>query len=262
MYCFHEYPPLCSKVPTTMTLEEKYRLEILHQDNHTLIINKCSSDIVQGDKTGDVPVSERIKSYLKEKYNKTGNVFCGVVHRLDRPTSGVLLFARTSKALSRLNDQFRSKTTQKTYWALVERKPEKHADTLEHWLLKNEKQNKSYVVAPDRRDAKRAALTYRYLISSEYYHLLEIELLTGRHHQIRCQLAHIGCPIKGDVKYGATRSNSDGSIHLHARKLCFVHPTTKQTISIEAPVPHDKLWGIIERQLTNYPSFHSAQTQL
>lgn len=224
-------------------------LEILYEDNHLLIVNKKASDIVQGDKTGDVTMPDHIKAYLKEKYKKPGNVFCGVVHRLDRPTSGAVVFARTSKALERLNAQFRDKNTSKVYWAIVDAKPPKHSDTLVHFLKKNEKQNKSYPSLTEVAGSKKAILTYRLLASSEKYHLLEIELETGRHHQIRVQLATIGCKIKGDVKYGARRSNSDGSIGLHARFLEIDHPTTKERIKITAPVPTDSLWEMFEKEV-------------
>jgi 23S rRNA pseudouridine1911/1915/1917 synthase len=229
-------------------LAEKYKLEILFEDNHLLVINKKPSDIVQGDKTGDEALPDVIKAYWKEKFNKPGNVFCGVVHRLDRPTSGALVFAKTSKALSRLNEQFRDKATQKTYWAVVEKKPEKPSAFLENWLLKNEKQNKSYVQPDGNKGAKKARLQYKTLAASDKYTLLEVELETGRHHQIRCQLAQIGCIIKGDVKYGARRSNEDGSIHLHARKLVFTHPTSKEEISVVATTPkNDTLWQFFEK---------------
>lgn len=225
-------------------------IQVLHEDNHTIVVNKRHSDIVQGDKTGDEPLPEQIKKYLKEKYNKPGNVFCGVVHRLDRPTSGAIVFARTSKALERLNKQFREKETNKIYWAIVDTKPPKNQDKLINWLQKNEKQNKSYVVDNSKNgNAKEAILHYALLNSSDNYHLLEIQLETGRHHQIRCQLAHIGCVIKGDLKYGAKRSNKDGSIHLHARKLSFNHPTTKEEVSIIAPCPEDSLWSYFENAI-------------
>jgi 23S rRNA pseudouridine1911/1915/1917 synthase len=223
-------------------------LEVLHEDNHCIVVNKRPSDIVQGDKTGDEPLSERIKTYLKTKYNKPGNVFCGVVHRLDRPTSGALLFARTSKGLSRLNDQFRDKRTRKVYWAVVENMPQKEQDTLTHYLRKVEKQNKSFLCEAGARNAKKAVLHYRLLGSSSHYHLLEVELETGRHHQIRCQLAAIGCPIKGDLKYGAKRSNPDGSIHLHARALSFYHPTGGELIRCVAPVPDESLWQFFQQE--------------
>ncbi|TNE77630.1 MAG: RNA pseudouridine synthase [Bacteroidetes bacterium] len=224
-------------------------MEVLHEDNHTIVINKRSGDIVQGDKTGDEPVSERIKRYLKEKYKKPGNVFCGVVHRLDRPTTGALLFARTSKALSRLNDQFRTKDVEKIYWAVVENMPPKESDTLVHYLQRNEKQNKSYAHLKEVPNSKKAMLHYTLIAKSDNYFLLEIKLETGRHHQIRSQLSSIGCCIKGDLKYGAKRSNKDGSIHLHARRLSFDHPTTKERIVVEAPVPADKLWQEISKKI-------------
>ena len=224
-------------------------IEILHEDNHTIVVNKRPSDIVQGDKTGDEPLPEKVKQYLKEKYNKPGNVFCGVVHRLDRPTSGALVFARTSKALSRLNEQFRDKSTRKMYWAVVETMPDKKEGQLIGFLKKNEKQNKSYVSETEVAGSKKAVLAYKWLASSDKYHLLEVELDTGRHHQIRCQLANIGCIIKGDLKYGAKRSNKDGSIHLHARTLEFNHPTTHEVIKVTAPVPDEPLWKFFESAL-------------
>lgn len=224
-------------------------LQILHEDNHTIVVNKRPSDIVQGDKTGDEPLVDTIRQYLKEKYRKPGNVFCGVVHRLDRPTSGALLFARTSKALERLNAQFRDKSTRKIYWAVVEARPPKESDRLEDFLSRNEKQNKSYVCDENTRGAKRAVLRYTLKAASDRYFLLEIELETGRHHQIRCQLANIGCPIKGDVKYGARRANPDASIHLHARSLTFEHPTTREEITCTAPVPDEVLWRYFEDQV-------------
>lgn len=221
-------------------------LQVLHEDNHTIVVNKRPSDIVQGDKTGDTPLVDKVKAYIKDKYNKAGNVFCGVVHRLDRPTSGALVFARTSKALSRLNEQFRNKETKKIYWAVTENAPAEKTGKLVQFLKKNEKQNKSYATDHEVSGSKRAVLEYTVLESSDNYHLLEVRLETGRHHQIRCQLAQMGCPIKGDVKYGARRSNKDLSIHLHARKLEFIHPTTKETISVVAPCPDDALWQFFE----------------
>lgn len=221
-------------------------IDVLFEDNHVLVINKKPSDLVQGDKSGDEPLTEKAKLYLKEKYQKPGNVFIGLVHRLDRPTSGALVLARTSKALSRLNIQFRDKETNKVYWALVENKPEKPSGTLINYLVKNEKQNKSYVHNQEVKDSKKAILHYTLLASSDKYHLLEIELETGRHHQIRAQLAHIGCTIKGDLKYGSKRSNPDGSIHLHARKLTFNHPTQNTPITVIAPVPNETLWNWAE----------------
>ena len=224
-------------------------IEVLYEDNHVIVVNKKPSDIVQGDKTGDITLPDLIKEYLKEKYDKPGNVFCGVVHRLDRPTSGVVVFAKTSKALSRLNEQFREKETNKIYWAVVENKPQKNTSRLENFLRKNEKQNKSYVVKDDTKDAKKAILNYKLLCSSDKYHLLEVTLETGRHHQIRAQLANIGCIIKGDLKYGAKRSNPDNSIHLHARQLTFTHPTTKELITVVAPVTSDSLWQWFQEKI-------------
>jgi len=223
--------------------------EILYEDNHVIVLNKRPSDIVQGDKTGDTTLPDLIKVYLKEKYQKPGNVFCGVIHRLDRPTSGAVIFARTSKALERLNAQFRSKETTKTYLAIVEDLPPQETGKLVHFLKKNEKQNKSYATINEVPGSKQAILTYQLIASSENYHLLQIELETGRHHQIRCQLAAIGCKIKGDVKYGARRANKDGSIHLHAWKLGFTHPTTKERITLHAPTPADALWQFFAGQL-------------
>ena len=226
-------------------------LEVLHEDNHVIVVNKKSSDIVQGDKTGDETLADKIKVYLKTKYQKPGNVFCGVVHRLDRPTSGALVFARTSKGLSRLNEQFRDKSTKKIYWAIVEGAPENQEGKLIHYLKKNEKQNKSYASPTESPGSKKAILSYKLLLKSDRYTLLEIELETGRHHQIRVQLASIGSIIKGDLKYGAKRSNQDGSISLHARSIAFSHPTTKELIKVVAPVPDDTLWKWFESNLDN-----------
>ena len=223
-------------------------IEVLYEDNHIIVVNKSASDIVQGDKTGDVTMPDKIKEFLKEKYNKPGNVFCGVVHRLDRPTSGVVVFAKTSKALTRLNEQFRDKSTKKTYWAVVEQEPKEKLGTLVHYLKKNEKQNKSYASLTETPGSKKASLEYKLIAKSDKYFLLEIELHTGRHHQIRVQLSTIGCIIKGDVKYGARRSNTDGSIHLHARFLELHHPTTKELIKITAPVPNEPLWQWFEKK--------------
>ena len=219
---------------------------ILYEDNHAIVVNKLPSELTQGDKTGDAILPDAIKAYLKEKYQKPGNVFLGVVHRLDRPTSGALVFARTSKALERLNAQFRDKETNKVYWAIVGQKPAKNSGSLVHYLKKNESQNKSYVVAESTPGAKKAILHYKLIGSSDKYFLLEIELETGRHHQIRVQLSTIGCRIKGDVKYGAKRPNPDGSISLHARTLEFNHPTSKETLKFIAPVPNDPLWLFFE----------------
>ncbi len=218
-------------------------MTVLYEDNHIIIVNKESGEIVQGDKTGDVPLSEVVKAWIKEKYNKPGNVFLGVVHRLDRPVSGVVVFAKTSKALARLNAMFaKHDEVRKTYWALTKKRPEVEQGTLTHWLVRNEKQNKSYAYDAERPNSKKAILNYKVIGSTDRYTLIEVELLTGRHHQIRCQLAKIGCPIKGDLKYGAERSNPDGSISLLARKVEFAHPVSKKQIMIEAPLPDDALW--------------------
>jgi 23S rRNA pseudouridine1911/1915/1917 synthase len=220
---------------------------ILYEDNHVIVVNKLPSELTQGDKTGDAILPDLIKSYLKEKYQKPGNVFLGVVHRLDRPTSGALVFARTSKALERLNAQFRDKETNKVYWAIVGQKPTSASGSMVHYLKKNEAQNKSYVVAETTPGAKKATLHYQQIATSERYFLLEVQLETGRHHQIRCQLANMGCIIKGDLKYGDKRSNPDGSICLHARTLSFEHPTTKERIAVTAPLPKLGIWGAFEK---------------
>jgi 23S rRNA pseudouridine1911/1915/1917 synthase len=217
-------------------------MEILYEDNHIIAVGKAAGEIVQGDKTGDVPLSEMIKGWLKERYNKPGNVYLGVPHRLDRPTSGVVLFAKTDKALTRLNEMFRKSEVKKTYWAIVRKKDIPQEAVLTHYLVRNEKQNKSYAYDAERPGSKRAVLHYKVVAQSDRYMLLEVDLQTGRHHQIRCQLAKIGCPIKGDLKYGFDRSNPDGSISLHARRVTFVHPVSKQVVDVVAPVPHDVLW--------------------
>lgn len=217
-------------------------MEVIYEDNHLIAVNKSCGEIVQGDKTGDQPLSESLKIWLKEKYNKPGNVFVGVTHRLDRPVSGIVLFAKTSKALARLNDMFRTGAIKKTYWAIVKRYPSKPEGELTHWLVRNEKQNKSYAYDTEQPNSKKAILHYKLIARSENYFLLEIDLKTGRHHQIRCQLAKMGCPIKGDLKYGFERSNKDGGISLHARSAAFTHPVSKQEITIVAPVPNDPLW--------------------
>ena len=220
-------------------------MEVIYEDNHIIIVNKKSGEIVQGDKTGDRPLSDIVKDYIKEKYAKPGAVFLGVVHRLDRPVWGLVVFARTSKALSRLNRMFAEGEVHKTYWAIIRRegvRKEEEWQTLEHWLVRNEKQNKSYAYDHEKPNAKKAVLKYRVLSHSDNYSLLEVQLLTGRHHQIRCQLAAMGCPIKGDLKYGAPRSNPDGSISLLSRRVEFVHPVSKETIIAEAPLPDDNLW--------------------
>jgi 23S rRNA pseudouridine1911/1915/1917 synthase len=222
-------------------------MEILYEDNHIIAVNKTGNEIVQGDKTGDTPLSEIVKNYIKNKYNKPGDVFLGVTHRLDRPTSGVVLFARTSKALGRLNKMFQNKgDIKKTYWAVVDKKPPQLEGELHHWLVRNTKQNKSYASNTKQAESKEAVLSYKYISGSDKYHLLEIDLKTGRHHQIRAQLAAEGCKIKGDMKYGFPRSNPGGGIYLHARKIEFIHPVTKKEISITAPVPNDTLWKYFE----------------
>ena len=220
-------------------------MEVVYEDNHIIIVNKQSGEIVQGDKTGDRPLSDLVKDYIKEKYQKPGEVFLGVVHRLDRPVSGLVVFARTSKALTRLNKMFAEGKVRKTYWALVQNFPKEPEGTLEHWLVRNEKQNKSYAYDRERPNAKKAILKYKVIGKTDNYTLVEVQLMTGRHHQIRCQLSTMGCPIKGDLKYGAKRSNPDGSISLQSHRVEFEHPVSHETIIIEAPLPHDTLWQAI-----------------
>ena len=217
-------------------------MEVVYEDNHIIVVNKQSGEIVQGDKTGDRPLSDIVKDYIKEKYQKPGAVFLGVVHRLDRPVSGLVVFARTSKALTRLNTMFAAGEVHTTYWAIVKNTPQANEGTLEHWLVRNEKQNKSYAYNQEKPNAKKAILKYKVIGHSDNYTLLEVQLMTGRHHQIRCQLAAMGCPIKGDLKYGAPRSNPDGSISLLSRRMEFIHPVSKETIIAEAPIPKDPLW--------------------
>ncbi|PKD16690.1 pseudouridine synthase [Salegentibacter salinarum] len=224
-------------------ISDKNNLQVLYEDNHIIVVNKRPGDIVQGDKTGDKPLSEVVKSYIKEKYNKPGNVYLGVVHRLDRPTSGIVLFAKTSKALPRLNKLFQEKEAQKTYWAIVKNVPSKKSDILIHFLKRNSKQNKSYAHIKEVPESKKAILEYRILKELDNYFLLEVDLHTGRHHQIRSQLSAIGSPIKGDLKYGFDRSNKDASIHLHARELKFIHPVKKEEIHIIAFPPDEVLWN-------------------
>lgn len=218
-------------------------LEILYEDNHIIAINKKPSDIVQGDKTGDTPLSDFVKQYIKQKYNKPGEVFVGTVHRIDRPVSGIVLFAKTSKALTRLNQMFQSKEIQKTYWAVVKDKPASAEGKLVHYLIKNEAKNMSRAFDKETPGALRSELDYKIIASSDRYHLLEIKPHTGRHHQIRVQLSKMGCPIKGDLKYGFDRSNKDASIHLHARKVEFIHPVKKEPLTIVAPPPDEVLWN-------------------
>lgn len=227
----------------TKTISTPGNLQVLYEDNHLIAINKRPGDIVQGDKTGDAPLSEVVKEYLKNKYNKPGNVYLGVAHRLDRPTSGIVVFAKTSKALPRLNKLFAEKDAKKTYWAVVKNAPEQPSGTLTHWMKRNTKQNKSYAHKNEVPDSKKAILDYRTLKKLDNYFLVEIDLKTGRHHQIRSQLSAIGCPIKGDLKYGFDRSNKDGSIHLHARSLSFVHPVKKETLKLIAPPPEEPIWN-------------------
>lgn len=212
-------------------------MEVVYEDNHIIIVNKEAGEIVQGDKTGDRPLSEAVKEYIKAACHKPGNVFIGVPHRLDRPVAGLVVFARTSKALARLNDMFRKGEIHKTYWAITSGLPPQAEGTVTHWLTRNERQNKSYAHDHEVPGSKKAVLEYRVIAHSDRYHLVEVKLLTGRHHQIRCQLAAIGCPIKGDLKYGARRSNPDGSISLLARKVEFVHPVSKKIVSVAAPLP-------------------------
>lgn len=221
-------------------------MTVIYEDNHIIVVNKTSSEIVQGDKTGDTPLSETVKQYLKEKYNKPGNVFIGVPHRLDRPVSGLVVLAKTGKALARLNEMFRNGEVKKTYWAIVKECPKETEGELVHYLVRNEKQNKSYAYDKEVKNSKKAILHYKLIGHSQNYYLVEVDLKTGRHHQIRCQLAKMGCPIKGDLKYGSPRSNPDGSICLHARSVEFVHPVSKKQIALTAPVPEGNLWNGFE----------------
>ena len=217
---------------------------VLYEDNHIIIVNKRSSDLVQGDGTGDEPLDDKVRAYIREKYNKPGDVFLGVVHRLDRPVSGCVVYARTSKALSRLSELFRTRDVRKTYWAIVSDRPPAEEGTLSSYLKKNEPQNKSYVYSTEVKGSKLAELSYRVMARSEKYYLVEVDLQTGRHHQIRAQLAAAGCPIKGDLKYGSKRSNEGGGISLHSRRVSFVHPVKKEEISVEAPLPDDRIWKL------------------
>lgn len=224
-------------------------MEVLFEDNHIIAVNKRCSEIVQGDKTGDITMGDSIKSYIKKKYNKPGEVYLGITHRLDRPTSGVVLFAKTSKALTRLNKMFQQRgEITKRYWAVTDSAPKQREQTLEHWMVRNTKQNKSYAHDSERPNSKNASLTYKYIDKSDRYHLLEITLHTGRHHQIRAQLAAIGLHIKGDLKYGASRPNKDGGIHLHARRVSFIHPVKKEAIEVIAPTPNDPVWNFFSKK--------------
>ncbi len=231
-------------------LSDKTNLQILHEDNHLIVINKRVGDIVQGDKTGDKPLSDVVKEYIKDKYNKPGEVFLGVVHRLDRPTTGIVVFARTSKALTRLNELFKNRETQKTYWAVVKNKPPKSEDKLVHFLKRNEKNNTSKAHLKEVPESKIASLDYKIIATLDNYFALEIDLHTGRHHQIRAQLAAVGLPIKGDLKYGFDRSNPDGGIHLHARKLQFIHPVLKEPLVVVAPVPEETIWKAVQMEIS------------
>ncbi|WP_166386578.1 RluA family pseudouridine synthase [Polaribacter sp. 11A2H] len=221
----------------------KENLQILFEDNHIIIVNKRAGDITQGDKTGDKPLSDVVKEYIKDKYDKPGNVYLGVVHRLDRPTSGIIIFAKTSKSLERLNKMLREKTINKTYWAVVKNHPKKEKDTLINFLKKNPKNNKSTAYPKEIDGSKKAILHYAVIKKLDNYSLIEVDLETGRHHQIRSQLSNIGCPIKGDLKYGFNRSNKDGSIHLHARRIQFIHPVTKEQVTVTAPTPKEVIWN-------------------
>lgn len=234
-----------SNIKPSKIISTKDNLLVLHEDNHIIVINKRVGDIVQGDKTGDKPLSDIVKEYLKIKYNKPGDVFLGVVHRLDRPTTGIVVFAKTSKALTRLNELFSNRETKKTYWAVVKNKPPHKSDNLIHFIKRNEKTNTSKAHLKEVSDSKKASLEYSIIKELNNYFVLEINLHTGRHHQIRAQLAVIGCPIKGDLKYGFDRSNQDGGIHLHARKLDFIHPVSKEHLSVIAPTPSDSIWNSI-----------------
>ena len=227
-------------------------IQILYEDNHLIAVNKTNNDLVQGDQTGDMSLDEKVKDYLKEKYNKQGNAFLGVVHRLDRPVSGVVLFAKTSKALSRINRLFKEKEVEKTYWAIVQKKPNPPSGDLHHYMVRDRKKNKSFAFTEKRENSKKASLTYRLVSQSDRYYLLEIDLHTGRHHQIRSQLSKIGCPVKGDLKYGYPRSNKGGGISLHARKMKFVHPVKNLSIEIKATPPNDKLWNFFYSKLENF----------
>ena len=222
-------------------------MKVLYEDNHIIVINKAAGEIVQGDKTGDESLCDTMKAYIKEKYAKPGNVFIGLPHRLDRPVSGIVVFAKTSKALERLNRMFSEGSVKKIYWALTKGIPQPAEAELESWILRNEKMNKSFSYPKEVKGSKRAVLHYRLAAASQNYNLIEVGLKTGRHHQIRCQLSSIGCPIKGDLKYGAQRSNPDGSISLHARYIEFVHPVSKEQIAITAPLPDDRLWQSFEK---------------
>ncbi len=230
-------------------------MEVLYEDNHVIVVNKSSSEVVQLDKTGDKPLCDMVREYLKEKYNKPGNVYVGIAHRIDRPVSGAVLFAKTSKALVRLNDMFRTHTNlKKKYWAIVKNLPPEPEMTLVHYLVRNEKMNRTFAYEERVENSKKSILSLKHIADSNKYHLLEIDLKTGRHHQIRCQLSKIGCPIKGDIKYGSQRTNPDGGISLHARYLEFIHPVSKKLIEIEAPLPNDILWDTFAKIMNVDPN--------
>lgn len=218
-------------------------MEVVYEDNHLIVVNKRAGEIVQGDRTGDEPLVETLKRWIKERYQKPGNVFCGVTHRIDRPTCGLVVFARTSKGLSRMNDLFRRGEVEKTYWAIVEKAPPEPSGKLVHYLTSVERNNKTYASLEPKAGSQRAEMNYRLLASGDRYHLLEVELITGRKHQIRCQLAAIGCPVKGDLKYGAARSNPGGGISLQSHRIRFTHPVSGKLIDITAPLPPEPLWG-------------------
>ena len=228
------------------TLNFQLFMDILYEDNHLIIVNKRYGEIVQADPSGDVPLEQLVKDYLKKKYDKPGAIFLGVAHRLDRPVSGIVMFARTSKALLRLNQMFKEKLIRKTYWAVVKTMPPDEVGTLTHYIVRNTKTNRSYAYLNERNDSKKAILHYRHIASSDHYHLLEIDLETGRHHQIRCQLSAVGCPIRGDLKYGYPRSNPNGGISLHARQIGLTHPVKKEEMELTAPLPNDPLWKIFD----------------
>ena len=239
-------------INTHISIGKLLEENILYEDNHIIIVNKLPSQIVQGDKTGDIPLSDLVKDYIKKKYNKSGEVFLGVVHRLDRPVSGAVIFARTSKSLTRINLLIKNREIQKTYWAVVKNRPPKESDTLVNYLRRDEARNKSFITGENTKNAQQASLSYTLIASSDNYHLLQIDLHTGRHHQIRSQLSGIGCPIKGDLKYGFPRSNSDGSIHLHARKIDFKHPVSQIQVSILAEPPNDPIWNYFTQILSKF----------
>jgi 23S rRNA pseudouridine1911/1915/1917 synthase len=239
------------KMNNTKSLENHPDIEVLYEDNHIIAVNKSNRDLVQADQTGDIALIDKIKAYLKEKYNKPGNVYLGVIHRIDRPVSGVVLFAKTSKGLSRMNQLFKEKQIDKIYWAIVKNKPQQPTGFLKHYLVRNTQKNKSYSYPAPRKNAKEGQLNYSLIAESNNYFLLEIKLLTGRHHQIRSQLSKIGCPIKGDLKYGFPRSNKDGGISLHSRRISFTHPVKKETITIIANPPSDNLWNYFLDKIKN-----------